>query len=87
MDVNPEALSAALKMAGQDTADIDKTLRLVRTVEHIRRDGATPDGLISLLAQYDPRYAAMAALARALGAVPTAASAEPSRPDVQYNHF
>ena len=88
MEVNSEALAAALKMAGQNTQDLDKTLRVIKTVESIRRDGPTPTALLALLAQYDPRYAAMAALMRALGT----ANAEPTqnaKPDdsVQYNHF
>lgn len=101
MDVNADALTAALKMAGQDTADMDKTLRVIKTMQAIRAKGATPDTVMSLLAQYDPKYAAMAALLRALQtANPTEQQAEPAdkgkqdakqaestEPFVQYNHF
>ena len=88
MEVNSEALAAALKMAGQDTAGLDKTLRVIKSVQSIQSQGATPVTLMALLAQYDPKYAAMAALMRALsvGAAQQPDGGKPSD-DVQYNHF
>jgi hypothetical protein len=88
MEVNSDALSAALKMAGQNSADLDKTLRMIRSVQSIQKEGATPVTMLNLLAQYDPKYAAMAALMRALSNGETVNGKEPPADDgVQYNHF
>lgn len=91
MDVNADALAAALKMAGENTVDMEHTLRLIHTMQAIQRDGANPQTMMNLMAQYNPRFAAMSALVRAL-AQGGAAESEPkgdAPPDdgVQYNHF
>ena len=101
MEVNSEALAAALKMAGQDTAEMEKTLRVLRMVKTIQANGLTPENMMALMAQYNPKYAAMAALMRNLQASAaaetesTAPQNPPSetnrnteaQPFVQYNHF
>lgn len=84
MDINSDALQAALKLAGQDTANLDKTLRLIKALNAIRTEGTTPDAMMALLAQYNPKYAALSALLKAM----TPAPQPPKGPDdVQYNHF
>ncbi len=92
--MNPEALSAALKLAGQDTAQMDKTLRLIKTMQVIRSEGATPSAMLTLMAQYDPKYAAMAALVKAMGANQNTSQEQappptdgPKDDGIQYNHF
>jgi len=83
-----EALVAAMKITGQDTTDIDKMTRLVRAVQTIQREGATPDAMLGLLAQNNPKFAAMAALVKALGANSGEQAGNPPKgDDIQYNHF
>lgn len=92
MNVDTNALLAALKMSGQDVAQAQRTLAALQTMRTLR-ENPSPDAMsvVSLLAQINPKYHAMAALARALQAsdAPIAKEEKPteSEPFVQRNHF
>ena len=87
MELNTEALAAALKMSGQDTAQLDKTIKMVKMVNVIRENGATPETMMTFLAQFNPKYAAMAALVRALGTAEQKQEPTAAADYEQYNHF
>ena len=62
--------------------------RLVRAVQTIQREGATPEAMFGLLAQSNPKAAAMATLIKALNATNEGqAEAQQKGDDIQYNHF
>ena len=88
MELNSEAISATLKMAGQNTAELDKTLRIIKMVQTIQNEGVTPETMMGLLAQSNPKAAAMATLMKAMNASTMGKSeAPPGGNDIQYNHF
>lgn len=75
-------------MAGQNTAELDKTLKMIKMVQTIQSEGVTPETMMGLLAQSNPKAAAMATLMKAMNAnTANKADAPQGGNDVQYNHF
>ena len=93
MNVDTDAMLAAMKMAGQDVAAAQRMMAALRAVRTLH-DNPNPDPmtLMGMMAQLNPKYNAMAALAKALiqggkeesKEAPTPSGSEPF---VQRNHF
>ena len=89
MDVNADALMAALKMSGQNVEQMQTTMAMLQAMRVLRDKPNDPYALMGMMAQINPKYRPMAALLRALGqnnnAEGKAENAE--EPFVQRNHY
>ena len=84
MNVNTDALLAALKMSGENVEQAQSAMAIVQAMRVLHDKPNDPYALMGVMAQINPKYRAMAGLLRALAQQESAEKADDVF--VQRNH-